>query len=473
MPQITFNWYRSAGDSNYVTWGPITIGPNSGSGTWNLPDGTTYSVSCSGSGPGYCALRVLSPQSLGLDDRQGAGADQDWNDMIVNCTSGTWQGSWPNITFVTSSNVYGCTDDAASNYDSSATVNQGCIYLPPTVSLTADKNYTINPNPVVLSYSVTGNPGFDSASITNYGEVINYPGYTRIGQTRSGNVLVYPGSTTTYTLNAYAPGSQQAQAAQTIIAYTPPTVFLTLSSSQIIRGQSATLSWYITGDASTMSISSIGGNLPFTSNTVVTPTTSTTYTANVTLTTPAGDTANDSEEITLTVIEIPEVDITGGTYITYNDDECKINVQAEHCEVMTFVVVTNYLNGGQSQQTVANHSPTNGNYDFNVLPYVSWNNFGPSSVQVIASGTANNGGLTATDTHTFEVTIDTTPDLITIPQSDDSDPQEEVVSPDVTITTDSVLIQDIDIPVEIKASQPIKVDIDGSDNWQEVREYNP
>ena len=223
---------------------------------------------------------------------------------------------------------------------------------------------------MVLSYSVTGNPGINSATISNYGEVINYPGYTRIGQTRSGNVLVYPGSTTTYTLNAYAPGSQQAQAAQTIIAYTPPTVFLTLSSSQIIRGQSATLSWYITGDASTMSISSIGGNLPFTSNTVVTPTTSTTYTANVTLTTPAGDTANDSEEITLTVIEIPEVDITGGTYITYDDDECKVNVQAEHCDVMTFVVVTNYLDGGQSQQTVANHSPTNGNYDFNVLSLI-------------------------------------------------------------------------------------------------------
>ena len=69
MPAITFNWYRSAGDSNYITWGPITIGPNSGSGTWNLPNNTTYPVSCSGSGPGYCALRVLSSQSLGLDDR--------------------------------------------------------------------------------------------------------------------------------------------------------------------------------------------------------------------------------------------------------------------------------------------------------------------------------------------------------------------------------------------------------------------
>jgi len=468
MPQITFNWYRSAGDSNYVSWGPITIGPNTGSGTWNLPDNTTYPVSASGSGPGSCHLRVLSPQSLGLDDRQGAGADNDWNDMIVNCSSGTWQGSWPNITFVTNNVVYGCTDPDANNYNSNATVNQGCSYSSPTVSLTADKNYTINPNPVMLSWSVNGNPTFNSATIANYGSV-NTSGASN-SETRSGNILVYPGSTTTYTLTAYAPGNQTAQATQSIVAYTPPTVFLTLSSSQVVRGQSATLSWYITGDATNMSISSIGGNLAFTSNTTVTPTTTTTYTATVTLTTPAGDTANDSKQITLTVIEIPEVDITGGSYITYDDDECKVNVQAEHCDVMTFVVVTNYLDGGQSQQTVANHSPTNGNYDFNVLPYVGWNNFGPSSVQVIASGTANNGTLTATDTHTFQVTIDTTPDLITIPQSDDSDPQSEVVSPDVTITTDSVIIQDIDIPVEIKASEPIKVDIDDSGNWQEVRE---
>jgi hypothetical protein len=281
---------------------------------------------------------------------------------------------------------------------------------------------------------------------------------------------VYPGSTTTYTLTAYAPGSQTAQATQTIVAYTPPTVFLSLSSSQVVRGGSATLTWYITGDASIMSISSIGGNLPFSSNQVVTPTATTVYTATVTLTTPAGDSSIDSKQITLTVIEIPEVDISGGTYITYDDDECKINVQAEHCEVMTFVVVTNYLNGTQSQQTIANYSPPNGNYDFDVLPYVGWNNFGPSSVQVIASGTANNGGLTATDTHTFSVVIDTMPAMVNIPQSDESDPQQEVISPDITITTDSVLIDDIDIPVEIKSSEPIKIEIDESGTWQEVRE---
>ena len=219
-----------------------------------------------------------------------------------------------------------------------------------------------------------------------------------------------------------------------------------------------------------MSVTTIGGNLPFSSNSTVTPTTTTAYTATVTLTTPAGDTATDNKQVTLTVIEIPEVEISGGSTITYEDDECKVNVQAEHCEVMTFVVITNYLNGTYSTQTVANHSPTNGNYDFNVLPYVSWNDFGPSSVQVIASGTANNGGLSDTDTHTFTVVIDTTPDLVTIPPSDQSDPEEEVISPDTIITSESIIVDDIDIPVEVKSSEPIKIDINDSGNWQDVRQ---
>ena len=108
MPNITFNWYRSAGDSNYISWGPITIGPNSGSGTWNLPSGTTYSVNAWGSGPGQCHLRVLSSQSLGLDDRQGAGADNDWNDMIMQCSSGSFSGNQGSVFYNADGPIPGC-----------------------------------------------------------------------------------------------------------------------------------------------------------------------------------------------------------------------------------------------------------------------------------------------------------------------------------------------------------------------------
>ena len=61
MPAISFSWYRDAGDSNYITWGPITIGPNTGSGTWDLPNQTTYPVSCSGSGPGLSLIHISEP----------------------------------------------------------------------------------------------------------------------------------------------------------------------------------------------------------------------------------------------------------------------------------------------------------------------------------------------------------------------------------------------------------------------------
>ena len=59
--------------------------------------------------------------------------------------------------------------------------------------------------------------------------------------------------------------------------------------------------------------------------------------------------------------------------------------------------------------------------------------------------------------------------MVTIPPSD-SDPSDEVISPDVTITTESIIIDDIDIPVEVKSSEPIKIDINDSGNWQDVRE---
>ena len=458
MPNITFNWYRSAGDSNYISWGPITIGPNSGSGTWNLPSGTTYSVNAWGSGPGQCHLRVLSSQSLGLDDRQGAGADNDWNDMIINASSGFWQGNWPNIEFVTSAGVYGCTDSAASNYNPAATINQGCVYLPPTVSLSISKNSTIYPAGVTLSWSVSGNPQVNNVTITNIGGVQN-----------SGSTIVYPSSTTTYVLNAYAPGNQVGQQSRTITVYTPPTVYLSVSPNPIVIGGSSTLSWYITGDGTSMTVGPPNESLPLGSSKSVSPTSTTTYTATCYLQTPDGDTAQDSKQVTLTVVALPSITISGDPEILYDASSCTVSVDASDCEEVSFLITSTLTDGTQTNQTVNNHQPTNGQYTFNVLPFIPWGDKGPVSVRVVATGTSMSGSLTDSSTHDFEVDIDTMPDLIQIPPSED-DPEEEVISPDTEVTSQSITINDIDIPVEVKASQPIKIDINDSNNWQEVRE---
>ncbi len=93
MPQtVTFNVTRDAGDENRIFFSgygsSYTFGPNTGSLTVSLVSGGQYSLSSSGSGPGSTAFRINSSTEIGLDDRQGAGADGDYNDLILRATAG-------------------------------------------------------------------------------------------------------------------------------------------------------------------------------------------------------------------------------------------------------------------------------------------------------------------------------------------------------------------------------------------------
>ena len=85
---------------------------------------------------------------------------------------------------------------------------------------------------------------------------------------------------------------------------------------------------------------------------------------------------------------------------------------------------------------------------------------------MVASG---NGG-TAERTARTLVNIDQTPDNFTVDETDDllkdADP---VYTPETEILSEMYLINDIDIPVEIKADYPIKVDINKNDDWEDVR----
>ena len=68
----------------------LTFGPNGSSFTVEIAPGTEYNFSSeSHSGPGSIALRI-SGNTLQLDDRRGAGADSDWNDLQVTPSEGTW-----------------------------------------------------------------------------------------------------------------------------------------------------------------------------------------------------------------------------------------------------------------------------------------------------------------------------------------------------------------------------------------------
>ena len=83
---------------------------------------------------------------------------------------------------------------------------------------------------------------------------------------------------------------------------------------------------------------------------------------------------------------------------------------------------------------------------------------------------ATNGITTQTaTTATIPTLSDMMPDLIVIPPSGPLPPEDEpVISPDVQ--SNSLLVDDIDLPVEIKSDHPIKVDIDDAGNWQDVQQ---
>ena len=80
------------------------------------------------------------------------------------------------------------------------------------------------------------------------------------------------------------------------------------------------------------------------------------------------------------------------------------------------------------------------------------------------------GSLQGTDNATTTINIDEKPDNLSIPASEDKFLGEEpVITPDVTVTSDNIVIDDIDIPVEIKSDTPIQVEIDGDGTWRNIR----
>jgi len=70
------------------------------------------------------------------------------------------------------------------------------------------------------------------------------------------------------------------------------------------------------------------------------------------------------------------------------------------------------------------------------------------------------------------------PDAVTIPDSLEQLPEDQVEAPDIeTVLSSPIVIDDIDIPVEIKANEPIQVRFDDADpdlntSWYNVREIS-
>ena len=127
MPTINISTARNAGDNNYLYGMPGgTLGPNATNRSVNVGWNQTFNLSANGSGPGYVAMRRLNARTLGLDDRQGAGSDNDYNDMLVYVSDGEFIN---NSQYRSPIPVYGCTNSSAINYNPSAQVDLSLIHI--------------------------------------------------------------------------------------------------------------------------------------------------------------------------------------------------------------------------------------------------------------------------------------------------------------------------------------------------------
>lgn len=349
--------------------------------------------------------------------------------------------------------VYGCTNPTAANYNSSADIDDGsCWWHNASVNIwTSNTNITVGQS-ATISWS------------SSYAQSVSVSGYGLNSNSLNGSQAVSPNSTTTYSITGWAYGNGASGSdSVTINVYVPPVVNIFLNSSTIILGQSTTLTWNTSGDADTANLSPILGNVPINSNTSISPTSSTTYTINV-----SGPGGSDSDQVSITVLQPPivsidsdpSVDYGGSVTITYSGVNCN--------ESLSIVPVYTYLDN--TTTTGATIQLTHGNnVSGTYIDSPPYNTIGPKRVLYTLTGNGNT--LSDTDSSTTYFEIDQLPNAIVIPESlgniKDEDP---VISPDDTVTSQILEITDIDIPVEIKSNAPVLVEIDDDDNWRELRE---
>ena len=348
-------------------------------------------------------------------------------------------------------------------------------YLPPSANFTAvDQNgntsniQVIAGDPVTLSWTVFGDVNNMRVTPNVQNTTSNFANYVK-------SITVYPASDTEYQLVVNGPAGSTVRSIS-IDVLVPPTIII--SSSQgpsIITGNCTNLSWNVFGDGNSVSWTqgSITNN-NVNSNETVCPNDTTTYCA--VASGPGG--VSPETCITITVYQIPTASIESPAVVNYNDNFA-VEYQTQYANTSITIVPTyTYLDGSVVTGTTINRTPAtsaeisggtstiaNGTGVPITVPY---NNFGPSQIDFVITASGNGG--TATDTARTLINIDQTPDNFTIDESDDKLKNEApVFTPETDILSEMYYIDDIDIPVEVKADYPIKVDINKNDDWKDVR----
>jgi len=339
---------------------------------------------------------------------------------------------------------------------------------PPTVTFTITPNNYIDPGSATLSWDVTG-VNVDFLSINNgIGNVLP------LGL--NGSIVVNPSVSRTYTITAKnfggALGSTTTKSVD-LTVYEPTVATIFINPNPITVGQTPTLSWVVSGDADTATIDQGIGAVLLTSNTPVSPSTSTTYTI-----TASGPGGTDTASVTANVCQIPQISANFPANIDYGE---QFNVDITYAAAPTVQVtalmtytdgsVANVvfdLAGNDSDKNITQKTET-----FNSS--IVYTDFGPEFISYSLSAQGCGGTTNVNVTPTLTIEIDELPDNITIPDSLEQIPSDDVEAPEIDIVlSDPIVVTDIDIPVEIRSDKPIQVRFDDADplieaNWKDVR----
>jgi len=346
-----------------------------------------------------------------------------------------------------------------------------CTYDPPVPSISA------NPTSFRANRTDGNNGTSDLTWSTSGGETTSeileairngvvVESFGQVDRSRSSPFTVSPTQTTEYRLTVSNPGYTQT-ASVTVTVYQEPVVNFYADRETIFSGESTVLRWTTSGDANNMVVEPGIGSVSLSGFSAVSPSISTVYTATAT-----GLGGTGSAQVYIEVLQPPTVFGSGPVRVNYGEN-IPVSVSATNSEGGVTLTPRYYFTDGTSADQPSILLPNSVGDEVEINPYnfvVNYGDFGPEKVTItlVVDGF---GGLT--DSHQFDVDveIDQMPDVIDIPESDDTIRNEEpVVTPDVEVTTQQIVINDIDIPVEIKADYPIQVEINDSDNWQNVRQ---
>ena len=352
---------------------------------------------------------------------------------------------------------------------------------PPTVVFSISPSSYISPGLATLSWTVSGS-NITSIDINQgIGSVLPNTTFNASG-VGTGSLQVSPTLSTNYTLTADNEGGISGATTSKsvgITVYQPTNAqFISVSPNPITVGQTSTLTWLVTGSAETASISpavNSTGTVLLSSSAGVSPTTTTTYTLSA-----SGPGGSDFDQAIVTVCQVPQISGNFPVNINYGDT---ISTEITYANAAGAAGVIGAFTGVNAVTTSVtyNFAPSasdesNAPSTITFTPNIPWDNFGPLTIQWTLFANGCGGSISPVVTPTTLVYIDQLPDAVNIPDSLDEIPSDDVEAPDFeTAVSDPITITDIDIPVEIRANEPIQVRFDNADpdiesNWNNVRE---